>query len=592
MSKAAPKAIEWPSVATFHDPRSSPDAVPWGRWRLVENMETVDGTWQRRSGWKRHGHWMSSPTTADLRVRPDASTDPIRALYVHVGPSGARRLFAASGSIYSQFHDGRWKTLLTGEVGDRYQFASVGDLVFAVNGAEPVRYHVLDSDNFKTIPSLESIGLYSARMAVSWKGILFLGDVTMDGVRVGNRVVWSGLESPLQFEPTTDSIAGFQDLDPGEVVLAGAVMGDSLYLFTTLSIWRVSVVGGEAYFSFQQVYYDRNGAGCLAARYSLAVWRDSAIYLSRDGVQVFGAFSAAPEQPAWMHHATAAVDTSDFSRCQEISVAIRTGGEVWISFPSGASQNPNRTVVLNVGEQSSDEIDHGFTALLSAQLDDSMEVIEWMRVKLGCSSAAIDALFPPSPGEVRDTFDGDFPGMTVEELCNDPDLFPGCDGCPTEERFLVVSSSDGALKSVEEDYFARDQWNGTEYVATGYKSRWVTGALNFGSTEWKRATEVSLGLIPVATDEPRDLQLRVSASGTPADLTSGCNVRTFVMRTRKIECPAVTSTTKQPNAHFRWPIIAEGRYLYLDFEVPACTGGGFTISRLGLVLQTSPNSTL
>ena len=308
---AGPKIQDWPQLATFHDPRSSPDAVPWGRWRLVENMATVDGDWQRRSGWRRHGHWLSMPDSADLRTRPNATSDPIRSLYVHVSPSGHRRLFAASGSIFSQLHDGRWRTLFTGTPADRYQFASVGELVFATNNTEPVRYHVLDSDTFQEIPDLAGIGLSRAGMVVSWKGLVFLADVVMDGVRVGHRVVWSDLNAPLRYLPDTDSVAGFQDLDPGETVLAGVPMGDSLFLFTTLSVWRVTVVGGEAFLSFQQVYHDRNGAGCLAARYSLAVWKDTAIYLSRDGIQTFGAYSATPESPPWMFHATAGVETTD-----------------------------------------------------------------------------------------------------------------------------------------------------------------------------------------------------------------------------------------------------------------------------------------
>ena len=592
MSQPQTKMVEWPTLATFHDPRSSPDAVPWGRWRLVENMATVDGDWRRRAGWRRFGHWMSLPDTADLRSPPDGATDPIRALYVHVSPSGHRRLFAASGSIYSQLHDGRWRTLYTGVPGERYQFASVGDRVFATNSETTPKCHVLDSSTFADIPDLETIGLSRAGMVVAWKGILFFGDVVMDHVRIGHRVVWSDLESPMRFEPTTDSIAGFQDLDPGETILAGIPMGDNLYLFTTLSIWRVTVVGGEAYLSFQQVYHDRNGAGCLAARYSIAVWKDTAIYVSREGIQTFGSYSAVPDQPSWMFHATAGLETGDLSKCREISVAIRArDGELWVSYPSGSSEVANRTVVLNLNYQSSDEVDHGFTAMLSGVLDDSMEVIEWLRVKVGCSSASINALFPPTDGEVRPTFDGT--PQTIEEFCADESNFPECTGCPSKERFLAVSATDGAIKSIEDDYFARDQWTGVAYEAVGYGSRWVTGALHFGNTNWKRVSEIVLGLLPVASVTPRTLNLTVSTSGNPGDvLAPVCTLRSFPMKSRSIACPATAVSGTQPNAHFRWPVLVEGRYLYLDFSVPAAVGGAFSVSRLAVQLGASPNTTL
>lgn len=577
-------------MATFHDPRSSPDAVPWGRWRLVQNMATVDGDWQLRCGWRRHGHWTDHPDVADLRIRPDDNEDPIRSLYLHISPSGSRRLFAASSSIYSQFHDGRWRALAAGSVGERYQFAGVGDTVFATNNVDPVRYHVVDSTAFKEIPSLASIGLHRAGMIAAWKGLLFLGDVQMDGIRIGHRLVWSDLENPLQFEPTTDSVAGFQDLNPGETILAGIPMGDYLYLFTTQSVWRVTVVGGDAFLSFQQVYHDRNGAGCLISRYAICVWKDTAIYLSRLGIQTFGTYSAAPEQPPWMFHATFDIETANLARCKEISMGVRARySEVWISYPKGQSPAANRTIVLNMDYESTDEVDHGFTAILPAQLDESLEVIEWLRTHAGCSSDEVDLIFPPTPGEYRPEFDGD--PKSLSDFCQDEAAFPECNGCPGEERFLIVSAEDGALKVVESDFFARTQWTGAEYEALGYSARWVTGALHFGNTNWKRATEVSLGLVPVVSTDPRTLRLLVSSSGSPSDvLAPHCGVRSFTMKDRAIECAASAANT-QPNAHLRWPFIVEGRYVYLDFQVPSAVGGAFSITRLSLTVGQSPNST-
>ena len=64
MKKA--KDIEWSSLATFFDARALPDAVPWGRWRYVENIQTSQaGGPELRTGLKRFGSWMRG-TNADL----------------------------------------------------------------------------------------------------------------------------------------------------------------------------------------------------------------------------------------------------------------------------------------------------------------------------------------------------------------------------------------------------------------------------------------------------------------------------------------------------------------------------------------------
>jgi len=220
-----------------------------------------------------------------------------------------------------------------------------------------------------------------------------------------------------------------------------------------------------------------------------------------------------------------------------------------------------------------------------------MEVVEWLRTVVGCSSEAIDAAFPPGREDTRPESSGE--PQTVAEFCANEDNFPTCDSCPQVEKFLVVSAEDNRIKSVESDYYARVQHDGTQFIAEGYGSRWVTGALHFGQTKWKRASEVLMDLHPEATDDPRELTLTVSVSGTPVDsLVETCSIRSFELNPRTIECPATSAGTKQPNAHLRWPLMVEGRYIYLDFVVEAETGGAFSASRLVLGMGPSPSTTL
>jgi hypothetical protein len=241
--------------------------------------------------------------------------------------------------------------------------------------------------------------------------------------------------------------------------------------------------------------------------------------------------------------------------------------------------------------QASDEIDHGFWAMLAARIDDSVEVVEWMRTTVGCSSDAIDATFPPGREDTRPESSGE--PQTIDEFCANEANFPTCDTCPATERFLAVSASDGNIKAIDPDYYARDQYVTDQFVAQGYGLRWTTGALHFGQTKWKRVSEVLLDLHPAATDTPRELNLTISVSGTPVDvLAETCSVRSFELNPRDIECPATDAGTRQPNAHMRWPLMVEGRYVFLDFTMDAVTGGAFSVSRLVLGMGPSPSTTL
>jgi len=592
-SPPGPKIVVWPKLATFFDLRSTPDAVPWGRWRYVQNMTVFDGVWRRRSGWRRYGWWMTYPDSADLPMAVDV-------LYQHTHPTGQRRLFAATATnIYSQAHDGIWSELGHFDAGDRFQFASVETMVFATNNlAEPV-YQTLDDapdedgQAFHPIPDLQKIAVTKAGMVGSWQGILFFGNVTMDFVQVGHRLLWSDRNNPLKFEPSTDNVAGFQDLDPGEVILAGVPMADAFFIFTTRSIWRVTMVGGTFFLNFQQVYTSRTGSSCLMSRDSLVVWRNTAVYFANDGIYIFNAFATAPEQPAWLYHATKNISYIDPNQCRMVVSGLRAVyGEIWFSYPSSDLLTKNdRTVVLNMDYEAADEVDHGFSALLPVSPDDSMEVAEWLISAGGCSSADVEELFPGT-SEGRPVIPAQ--PVDVEDFCGNPANFPKCDVCPKLERFIVASTADGALKDVDLDYFAREyRVSAGVYSAEGYGSRFVTGALHFDKTEWKRLEDVQFDLIVPATDEPRDLNLTISTSATPVDVLAPlCRAKAFVLKPRKLQCPGTGLPADQPNAHFRWPVLVEGRYLYLDFSVPAVTGGAFQASRIAVGMGLSPNSTL
>ena len=580
---AGPKTYEWPELATWFDTKTPVDRVPWGRWRYLLNMR-VDPQrgWGRRGGFKRFGADLRRPAGADLR----GSLAPITSLYSHTSPRGYRRLYAATNEIVvSQGFDGHWTTREVLAAGNRAQFASLNDVVVVVNGVDYVKYQVVDAATFDLIPELSSIGVSTARGVVSWKGCLFLWDVVMDGVRFTNRVLWSDHQNALSWEPTTDSIAGFQDLAPGETILAAVPLVDALFFFTTHSIWRVTATGDENAFGFQQVYYHKDGEACLRGRHAYAVVRDTIIYLSHDSLYAFNAFSSAPERPDWLDACSQELVKSDPAMCDDVTgVYHAMVEEAWFSYAAPGSDVPNRTLCLNPRLQSADTQDHGWWSLLSAQIDTRESLYEWLIRVAGCSKAALSALwptdsFPDAPGFVSDW----------EEIC---ESFPACPTCDASPVLIGISAVDNCLKEDAPSLYYREFWQGGDtYTQTGYASRALTGNLGFGTSDWKRVTKVEVSATSVTETPAKSLGLSISVSSVPADKLdpSACFSRTFTLSPKALGCGTSVST-HLPNSHMVWFCLVENRFLTFDFTLPSATGAAFWLSRFAITVERSPNS--
>ncbi len=578
-----PKTYEWPEMATWFDSRSPVDRVPWGRWRYLLNMRSdPQRGWGRRSGFKRFGASLRRPDGADLR----GSLAPITTLYTHVSPQGFRRLYAATDEIVvSQGFDGHWTTREVLAAGNRAMFASLDDVVVVVNGSDYVKYQVVDGPTFDAIPELTDIGVSTARGVVEWKGSLFLWDVTMDGVRKTNRLLWSDHRLPLSWVPATDSIAGFQDLAPGETILAAVPLVDALFLLTTNSIWRITATGDENAYGFQQVYYHKDGEACLRGRHAYAVVRDYVFYLSHDSIYAFSAFNPAPERPEWLYQSCLDLVKSNADLCDSVSAVYHPiTEEVWFSYPSEGEDTPNKTLCFNPRLQSSDIQDHGWWCLLSTQIDTREAYYEWLIRVAGCSKASLSALWPTDSFPDAAGFSADF-----DEVCED---FPTCPTCESSPILLGVSTSDNCLKENDPEVFYREFWQGgSTYAQSGYSSRAVTGAMNFGTADWKRVTNIEASTISIAEASPKSLNLAITVASVPSDVLdlASCFSRTFTLYSKPLGCKASVST-HLPNDHMNWSCLVENRFLQFDLTLPLTTGGAFWISRFAITIERSPNS--
>lgn len=598
------KELVWPKLTEWPDRRSPVDSLPFGRWRYTLNAWSPEpGKLGRRPGWRKYGHDMRVTDNSDLWSK--LNLDPIETLYTHESPSGTRRLFAGSKTaLYCQSADGRWRTLGAQKRGKRPSFASLNEIVVSSNDEDEVVYHVIDQQAgasgkaFQAIPQLSDIGLSKAGVVFQWKGVVWLLNVVMDGVRVGHRAVWSNVNDALGWVPSTDSIAGFQDLTPGTTNLGAVALGDSMFILSSGSIWRVTYVGGDTGFGFTEVHQSDDGSGCLRTRMAIATYTSPSgvkevYYSCADGLWKLDSYSAGPVRPEWIWRSAPALSEIGDDNCGSVCMAVNAAyEELWVSYPETGTSN-TRTVVFNLGEQYADELDHGFAAMLDAQVDTRELVYEWMERAGGCSSAAIDSLWPLVNEQARPTV-----AASAGLPCSDENFFPSCPECRPRNLFLMVSTSDGCIKQFDPEVYGRQQRVNGAYTFESYATRLLAGCSNFGKVSAnKRIQRVVLDYKAKPAADPQAIRLTVWRSGFPSDpMDDGCYTKPTVLSAKTMECPSVEpapskQAVRSPNSHFKWELLADARYLTLDLEIASCVGGGVDFSRLALMVGESPVST-
>lgn len=667
------KTIPWAPFTGKLDTRSLPSEVRWGDWRWRQNVSVAgSGKPCRRQGFMRllgeltpdayqnadlHDQLLGqqsyyaelSPKSSDsdkvqsypppadqcstsVQVR-SGDRQPVTMLFEAVSTNGVRRLLAATQNrIYcSRFRKENWKLVADVYGGDaetglserRWQAAQTNDAVIFTNNFDPPLAWFFDQPNFgcamqavQQIGSLDDIGLTRCGTVYSWKGITFFGDVVMDGDRVPHRVVWSGLNTPLAFTPGNSSIAGFQDLAYGERILRFRELQDYLLIYTTRSIWQVSVIGGDAVFNFRQAYTQpETGEACLAFPNTLASTGDDHYYLGRDGIYSFNLFVPKPQRVEWMHLASLPIyDTIDLNFCEgHVACYHPPSKEYRVSWVEKTGDLPTRTMAFNVEYQNADLITHGFTAFCSHAPDLRPDIDIKVKEECWCSDADLAALaefLAPSVKEgepcgdvaastcstttspaytskliyvdgkaVEDVWDTNPDGALCSVL-NAAGFDKECKECSVDAKLVMASASDYCLKQDGGVYY-HDVCTvfttcGT-YRQDGYTTILRSGPMAFRSpSELKELKMLEVEFYAEAQTVPSDLQLRIGISATASDSNSGgagCGVQWTTLSSRKLKCPATgDGTTTAPAQTVNWPMWFQGRHLYFELKVEGAGG--------------------
>ena len=529
MSCSKAKDIIW-KASVCADRRSPPDSVPWGRWRDSLNVIVDDETALRRGGWARWG------AEFDEIPNPDLHGTKVTTLFSWSQEWGNRILLAGSEGGVHRWSPGSgvW-TALTGvpalESGERRSFAAIGDVCIFAGGlggeaAESIRSYTIGDAGVSPIADLTTIGLTAANLAIEWRGVIFLMDVVMDGLRVGHRVVWSDFNDPLSYDPAIDSIAGQQDLDPGEFILGAGVSGDSLYLFTDRSIWRVVATGDDEVYRFQQTFKHPSGLRCLHAPYTLAILPDSNfIYMSNGGrVMIYSPYAAAPEEPEWL--AVGVPDLGKNTDCRLFSGSVCDNGtslEYLISFPAAsADTEPTSTYAVDFDRLCVSRIDHGFWTMAT-----------WYNI--------------------------------AQE-------------CPRPTQVILSSAGDDSLKEARWfDVFTRERWDSEEeeWVLDEYESNFWSSALGFDLPgKDKRMAKLDVLAHTPADQTPGSIRVYVGHSNYPAEPAThfeSCPIAWYTLSSKVVPCAAATSVPVP------WRFLVEGRYLYYRI---AMTGAAVAVSQI------------
>ena len=365
------------------DTRSRPADIPAGALRWKQNFQvTPDSKLCRRSGHEKFYSDATAYTNYDLHHQ-GGTRQPITFMFESTTSDGVRRFYAGNqGNVWLLNEvTGLYSSVITGlgATGTRWKAAELQDSILFTNGHDPV--FVFSPANPGIVNAVTIPDCDRAQVIIQWNGFLFVMNVAQGLTVKSSRVIWSDINRVDFSQGSTDPIsgiatlAGFQDLDYGDDILAAAPLLNALYIFTRRSIWKVSVASDpNSVFAFTKVYSEpKNQTGCIAFPNTLVSTGLDLFYMGRDGIYRYNPYLQTPERDAWLYAASGLIyrklDTQlDENFClSPVAEYNPTNREIWISWPSAAGHDGinNWTLVAQVEQKTADIVDTGYTAFVN-----------------------------------------------------------------------------------------------------------------------------------------------------------------------------------------------------------------------------------
>lgn len=495
-------------------------------------------------------------------------SESCREAITHLASAGSdesfRTLIAATRTtIYaSNDYTGNWRILADGLGGGfeeedcgtcsnrRFRSAQLGNYILFTNNFDPVlawKYGDgptgLNLWSAQYVEDLLIIGITKARCLTEFNGFMFVGNVDIEGQHKGSRIYWSDYNAPLSWIPHDQSLASYNEFGLGEKVLRMEPLGKFLMVYTDKAIYQGIFVGGDQVFQFNTIPTDAP----LVYEHSLVTTGKAHIYSSHNGIYVVTSSDPRPSRYEWMHKASAAIfngvgadilgsfaglapfDSVNQQQCDQFVGGYNSiTEEVWFSWPTGDSNCPDMSLVLNLRYEAADLVDHGMTAFTNYKPDYRPTVRDWLDSEGTCPTAVSDFV---KEGLPLDDYTGDTPtylwnededptlpihedswcaqlnGTTVDDLCDD------CDSSPV---FLMASAEDFTIKEENPETFYREAYDSEEgYSQNGYYTLIQSDMSKLGIDEEKVLKQVLIDFQAESQEPPSDLTCEVAYGAQP-----------------------------------------------------------------------------
>lgn len=594
------KPVNIKPATGFLDTRSTPDEVPFGGYRWVENWEvTQKHRLCRMTGWRRLLD-KEEYNNADLHNQVGYLPQPLTMGFEAESPAGFSKLYVASQSRLFVLNGStdNWRVAVDSLGGTpedgcserRLYAAQLGNVVVFTNNFDAPFYTAIDqppmgdSDlSVAPISDFNELNITKVGVVVQWANLMFYMNIVQDGERISNRIIWSDYKRALSVRPSDASLAGKFDLFSGEAILNAMPLGDALLVYTTKGIWEVRAAGTEQTVSVTKRYTpEKHGHRCLAYRNTLLTSGDAHYYWGVDGIYMYDFYENQPKLVDWIHRASAIVfDDLNRSRCEVHHGTYFPDKKsiIW-SWAKGVETCPSMTMVVNTEFPFVSLTRKGFTMFTNCRLDKPMTVRDFILERCICTLAGLEsagggftkeggflckeetdatcAVAPQSFYSNTPLVEGDIEmenylgepdadslfallgDATVDDLCGDEYTR---EECHANRVFIGAASEDNCLKEFADVYY-RERCTSTAgcgtYLKDGYQSILRSGPLDLGiPDDDKNVKRFAIEPHPVPTSIPAQMELRIGISSQaldPNDAAGKCAIIWEDEEPRRLEC--------------------------------------------------------